>query len=62
MRGVQAVAISHYNIIVAVVQLATSQGVNDHRLDRDQARFRVGDVSTGGTFGRVVSIYYANSI
>ncbi len=36
---------------MAVVQLATSQGVNDHRLSRDEARFRVGDVSTGGTLG-----------
>ncbi|KAI0686321.1 phenylacetyl-CoA ligase [Cytidiella melzeri] len=43
----KAVAISHYNVIVSVVQIATAQGVNDSRLTRDQARFRVGDVTTG---------------
>ncbi|KAI0341122.1 phenylacetyl-CoA ligase [Trametopsis cervina] len=43
----KAVAISHYNVVTAVLQMTTAQGVNDPRLTREQARFRVGDVTSG---------------
>ncbi|KAI0341064.1 acetyl-CoA synthetase-like protein [Trametopsis cervina] len=43
----KAVALSHYNFATAVLQTISTQGVNDHRIPYDQARFRVGDIVTG---------------
>lgn len=46
--GVQAVAISHYNVISDLIQFATFAGQGQNYAPPEERRFRPGDVASGG--------------
>lgn len=50
LKALQAVAISHYNIISNVVQVATFKRISEAYAPWEERQLRPGDVCCGGTF------------
>ncbi len=48
----QAVAVSHYNVIASVVQVSTFNRIHEEYLPWEYRRFRPGDVCAGGASWR----------